>query len=62
MMIAMKCECGEASMRNGRCIGCGRIRPSSSEKLAEIIALRGELTRKRAEYRKIIKLERESNE
>jgi len=62
MMRAVHCECGETSMLDGHCIGCKRIRPSSSEKLAEITILRGELIRKRFEYEKIIKLEEKEKE
>jgi len=31
MMQIIYCECGEATMLKGRCVGCGRVRPSSEE-------------------------------
>lgn len=36
MMQLVYCDCGESSMLEGRCIGCKRVRPSSSEVLEQL--------------------------
>ena len=39
MMQIIYCECGEYGMLNGRCVGCGRVRPSSEEVEEQILKI-----------------------
>ena len=39
MMQIVYCECGEASMLDGRCIKCKKVRPTSKELLERLVEL-----------------------
>ena len=43
MMQIIYCECGKSFMLNGRCVGCGRVRPSSEEIQEQIQKLEEEV-------------------
>jgi hypothetical protein len=46
MLQVITCECGEATMLDGRCIGCKRVRPASFEITQDIKRITKELCEK----------------
>ena len=48
MYQIIHCSCGESSMLDGRCIGCGCVRPSSDE-------VREYIRNNKKEYDKLVK-------
>jgi len=59
MMEKILCECGEAAMLYGRCIGCKRVRPSSKEVMKDLLKLQEDETRLLEQLEKAKKLEKE---
>ena len=59
MFQVIKCECGESSMLDGRCIGCKRVRPSAEEIFEQIDKAYEDLEKLRKELEVAFILERD---
>jgi len=57
MMKIIKCECSESLMLRGRCVGCGRIRPSSQECYERLRSLNADVNHVLTDLSRSIELE-----
>jgi len=58
MYQVIKCECGEKEIQDGRCCGCGRVRPSSSEIIKRIEKLQDNTVEELKRLERALKLEK----